>query len=333
MAVCTYEAIECFNAASKRATDADAGCSICQDTLGIPESKSPANLSMIVLENCKHQFHEICLMEWLGPIVLPRPAEELDPVVSILEDGERHNYIRTLRLHHLLYTHQRALEIRATGANRVLTRAGRLLRVSRAAIEGIEESAVREEPQATSGASEGTPINTPDRDPEPQALPDVDSQKCQQITHRVAFSEIRGVGATPTCPHCRQPANINNESCHADSLQLIRVRLRLANLAYQCFGFTEHPHETLERQGIQQFLHRRFLDNIFLSAEPIPTPENCRRLFKQARILLRDDATRYIRHNKLYAHEVIRVMQLAMFYENFALRDEHIKYFFDADAR
>ncbi|KAL8801222.1 MAG: hypothetical protein Q9182_004616 [Xanthomendoza sp. 2 TL-2023] len=351
VAVCTYETIKRFNAASKRATDADGlGCSICQDTMGLPEGKSSANLSIVVLEKCKHQFHEICLMEWLSPVVLSRSAEDLDPVLSILKNKERYEYIRA-------FGRRPFLSIRlgvgvspineATADNEVIVAAGRLLQAAREADDefevpsdyydldaDFETVAAHYERRAAIGATKWTPINSIARHPVPQALPAFNLEKDHQLSHRVALTEIRGAATTPTCPHCRQRAHINNTSCHADSLVLIRARLRLTNLAYQCFGFTEHPQETLHRQELQHFLHRRFLDTIFLAPEPLPSPQNCQSIFTQARLLLRDDALRYLKtHPALPAHESIRALQLAMFYENFPQRDEHVTWFFNPDAR
>ncbi|KAL8680048.1 MAG: hypothetical protein Q9186_003728 [Xanthomendoza sp. 1 TL-2023] len=268
-------------------------------------------------------------MEWLSPVVLPRPTKGLDPVLRLLEDEERVKRIQGSS------THRRALEHTITGVrteDEVYVAAGQLLQV---AIEALEEGEISEDAPATSGASQWTAINNNiDPDLDSQDLPPMNITKGgHKFTPLVALSEIRGTATIPTCPHCRQPANINNRSCHADSLQLIRVRLRITNLAYQCFGFAPNAQETIERQELQHFLHRRFLDNIFLSPEPIPTPSNCRRIFKQARLILRDEVHRYWKQHDLSSHEHIPVMQLAMFYENFKLRDEHIHWFFNPDAR
>ncbi|KAL9023024.1 MAG: hypothetical protein Q9196_007424, partial [Gyalolechia fulgens] len=69
VASCTQIMIEKFNNAAKLVTGQAGGCSICHDTLG--DDGVSAKLAMTVIPDCKHCFHEICIMQWLSPITLP----------------------------------------------------------------------------------------------------------------------------------------------------------------------------------------------------------------------------------------------------------------------
>ncbi|KAL8786163.1 MAG: hypothetical protein Q9213_002933 [Squamulea squamosa] len=137
------------------------------------------------------------------------------------------------------------------------------------------------------------------------------------------------------CPFCRSPAFFQMRvNCHADTLQLIRVRLRLTDLAYRCLGFTRTDQESKNRGTVIEFLNRRHADNIVLGEREIPlTPSSCRRVFKQARSILRKEACIYaIDHGLEYNNaEYAHVAKFGTFFEKFRLRDEDIAFFFDAN--
>ncbi|KAI4241122.1 MAG: hypothetical protein L6R40_004761 [Gallowayella cf. fulva] len=288
---------------------------------------------MLVLEGCKHQFHEYCLMEWLSPIRLPQGSQDLDPIMRMME--ARSNLIHTLgRLPFSSAFRKRfdQLTARDLAEGRLQALIPQAMAEVDAMDEELEEVENGEEHLFHTDSPQGTPTNNVDNGLESQNISPVNLLTDIQLTRNVLVQEIRRDTTSPTCPYCRQPANINNISCHTDTLQIIRVRLRLANLAYQCFNFKLNRSEIAERRHIQQFLLRRFLDNILLSPEPIPTPPHCRRIFTLARLTLREQVFRYTRAHRLTSHEQLRITQLATFYENFALRDKDIKWFFEPDA-
>ncbi|KAL8720041.1 MAG: hypothetical protein Q9225_003034 [Loekoesia sp. 1 TL-2023] len=132
------------------------------------------------------------------------------------------------------------------------------------------------------------------------------------------------------CPLCRRLPFGQEVLCHVDTLQLLRVRLRLTDLAYACFHFQRRPEETKDRAGTVYFLHRRHADNEALGEhEILPFPQECRKIFKHARHTLRIEAYRYMQRHRLSAAEQLRVVQLITLFENFELQDEQIAFFFD----
>ncbi|KAL8786462.1 MAG: hypothetical protein Q9213_002778 [Squamulea squamosa] len=120
--------------------------------------------------------------------------------------------------------------------------------------------------------------------------------------------------------------------CHADTIQLIRARFRLTNLAYQCLRFKRTHLEELQRYSIQTFLNRRYQDSTILAtggSEKWTLTDRAQHVFKQARIILREEAFKYMRHNQLSAPEQLRVMQLVAFFESFKLRWQDADHFFN----
>lgn len=138
-----------------------------------------------------------------------------------------------------------------------------------------------------------------------------------------------------SCPYCRGSAFFEKLiDCHADTLQLIRVRLRLTDLAYRCLGFIHADQEQKDRATIIEFLNRRHADNVTLGEREIPlTPSSCRRVFRQARSILRKDAYTYAVGHRLEhgSEDYSRVMRFGTFFEKLRLRDEEIPFFFDAN--
>ncbi|KAL9603035.1 MAG: hypothetical protein Q9219_001399 [cf. Caloplaca sp. 3 TL-2023] len=132
------------------------------------------------------------------------------------------------------------------------------------------------------------------------------------------------------CPLCRQVAFFESDRCHADTIQLIRVRLRLSDLAYKVFGFERTPEESKERDDILHFLNRRYKDNLALGEQEIlPSPAKCAKVFRLAREQLRGLCYKYTGTYALLAKEQLRVVQLAMFYENIRLLNHRMPSFFD----
>lgn len=68
-------------------------------------------------------------------------------------------------------------------------------------------------------------------------------------------------------PLCTQPASGRHLGCHADLIQLLRARYRLADLSYALLGLHQTPEEDQTREDILAFLRRRYLDNTALTSE------------------------------------------------------------------
>lgn len=146
----------------------------------------------------------------------------------------------------------------------------------------------------------------------------------------------RTAGRRHHCPLCRTSAFGQKAPCHIDTLQLLRARLRLSDLAYSFFQYELNPYEAMDRVSISEFLNRRYNDNEILGEHEIrPSPQKCRTLFKQARDCLRIAAYRYMRIiPQLPAAEQLRVIQLIMFFENFELKNDNMRsFFFDPESQ
>lgn len=138
------------------------------------------------------------------------------------------------------------------------------------------------------------------------------------------------------CPLCRQAAFDTALDCHSDTLQLLRVRLRLTDLAYGIFDFERQEIEDSERDAIKDFLRRRNNDAVVLGEQLHPPPsdlEECRRVFTKAREQLREDAYNYlyVHRGQLSAAEHSHVIQLATVFEHLRLKDAYIPFFFGGD--
>ncbi|KAL9014898.1 MAG: hypothetical protein Q9173_000453 [Seirophora scorigena] len=136
------------------------------------------------------------------------------------------------------------------------------------------------------------------------------------------------------CPLCRKRAFDRASRCCSDTLRLIRVRLRLTNLAYGIFGFERGEVEDSERAAITAFLQRRYSDSVVLDEEsPLPSAPECRRIFTAARDQLRNEAYQYLyaHRGRLSAVEQLHVMQLVTVFEHFRLQDAHMPLFFGGD--
>ena len=162
-----------------------------------------------------------------------------------------------------------------------------------------------------------------------QDLPDISEDYIYDI------SPFKSRESSYSCPYCRRSAFFKGLiECHADTLQLIRIRLRLTDLAYRCLDFDHTDKELYERAIVVDFLNRRHADNITLGEREIPLrPSSCKRVFRQARSILRKEAHTYsIGHGLQHgSEEDSRVMRFATFFEHFHLRDQDIPFFFDAN--
>ncbi|KAL8767553.1 MAG: hypothetical protein Q9209_005970 [Squamulea sp. 1 TL-2023] len=275
-------------------------------------------------------------MAWLSPIQLPSMAEGLDIVVRLLE--EQTIVVETLQ------SIPRDAIIRGMTVEEstlapvldddTIISLGEPAMALHGPDNDLEEGEIQEEPQAQPGTSHQLPPNPINQNTFTQALYPINPFADSPFSRAAMISDLRGNNAIPTCPHCRQFTDIGPLNCHADTIQLIRSRFRLTNLAYQAFGFKHSEHERQERKAIRAFLRRRSEDNDILGIE---RSENWTRtslavrIFKQARLSLRDEAFRYIKLNRLPAADLLRIMQLTAFFENFELSSDEADLFFNPD--
>ncbi|KAL8784494.1 MAG: hypothetical protein Q9213_003931 [Squamulea squamosa] len=274
-------------------------------------------------------------MAWLSPILLPSMAEGLDPVVRLLE--EQSLVVETLQ------SIPRGTIIRGMTVEEstlpaldddTIISLGEPEMAMHGPDNELEEGEIQEAPQAQPDAPHPHPVN---QNTFTQTLYPMNPFTDIRFTRGVLVSDLRPNNAIPTCPHCRQLTDLGPLNCHADTIQLIRSRFRLTNLAYQAFGFKPSAREQQERKSIRAFLRRRNDDNAILDIERLehwtPTSSTAVRVFKQARLSLRDEAYRYLKLNtRLSATEILRVMQLVSFFENFELSSDEADLFFNPDA-
>ncbi|KAL8929098.1 MAG: hypothetical protein Q9172_000641 [Xanthocarpia lactea] len=365
---CMLTTMSLFNLAAERAAQQGetCECSICHDTLGL-------GLVMVALPGCNHRFHEICIQTWLSPIQLPDTTREpvrfwsacVDSVFRNIEDRTL-GWEALARLPPDTPAYQAAAAELSTG-DEIDSGVGEALQE---AYDQDEEMAEELGDELEEGEIQEVqpPPNT--REPSDEELGEhevptalqiqntfrtireqfieadmllPESQEAQRypqdlpdISDDYIFDNARFPPREPSheCPYCRRPVFFTGLiGCHADTLQLIRVRLRLTDLVYRFLGFSRTDQENKDRETVTKFLDRRHADNITLGEREIPlTPPSCRR-FKQARSMLRKEACVYdIRHeNEIEADEDALVEQFAIFFDKFGLRDEHTAFFFDAN--
>ncbi|KAL8766989.1 MAG: hypothetical protein Q9209_006401 [Squamulea sp. 1 TL-2023] len=233
--------------AAHRGVGITESCSICLDTLGTTEGdplsrisgtsstaegNSPLKLSTVALEQCEHLFHEHCLMKWLSPIFSPSMETELDPVLRLLEEGT--DLVESLSRLPLVPIHQASIDdpvVEETTGGETDATAEQTLRESGGTDGDLEEREVGEE-------SPISPLPTTENIPFTQALSAMNPYNAnQRYIDRVLVSELPANIQSLTCPQCRQCPGLDNLDCHTDTIQLIRARFRLTNLAYQCLRF------------------------------------------------------------------------------------------------
>ncbi|KAL8914215.1 MAG: hypothetical protein Q9171_001086 [Xanthocarpia ochracea] len=368
VAHCMLSTMSLFNLAAERAAQQGetCECSICHDTLG-------PGLVMVALPGCNHRFHEICIQTWLSPIQVPDTTREpvrfwsacVDSVFRNIED-------RTLGWAALALlppdtpVYQAAAAELSTG-NDIDSDVGEALE---AAYDQDEEMAEELGDELEEGEIQEVQSPPNSQEPSDEELEEYEvptalqiqntfrtireqfieagvllpeSQEAQrypqdlpEISDDYIFDDARFPPREPShqCPYCRRPVFFTGPvGCHADTLQLIRVRLRLTDLAYRFLGFSRTDQENKDRETVTKYLDRRHADNITLGEREIPlTPRSCRRVFRQARSMLRKEAYVYgIRHEIEGTDEGALVEQFGTFFEKFGLRDEHTAFFFDAN--
>ncbi|KAL8731574.1 MAG: hypothetical protein Q9181_004248 [Wetmoreana brouardii] len=224
----------------------------------------------------------------------------------------------------------------------ILDRVNQLLRIIRTRTEirilddDLEEGEIREGEATTYDPNFGlTSANSDDGQddgPVNQELPPANIFD-SSFPRIAAASSNSPTARSKQCPLCRQPAFDNESSPHADTVQLLRVRLRLMNLFFACYKLPPSPLGQIDRAHIEYFLERRHADNMAAGdQEVIPSLRNCKRIFKQARLQLRGEMYRAMRKFASHGtHTQINILYMVAFYENFVLKDEHVKYFFDPD--
>ncbi|KAL8942984.1 MAG: hypothetical protein Q9216_001340 [Gyalolechia sp. 2 TL-2023] len=364
VAPCTRFMIKQFNDAARLATGQAGNCSICHDTLG--GDGVSAKLVVTVLPRCKHRFHEVCIMQWLTPIQLPStdqaPATGTTATSGSVhlalseaprtsdDDNNLPQQIASLATQNFI--HEAAgmmqsimdgLDDNISPARHAFPRARELVGMLASRDQEQIRIAVREINERRSQILTNSMLEfdnifgdyLEDRleegeiREEDQSLPSFDlfddSSFDLEPIPRSSRTERRG-----NCPLCRGCAFDFESPCHVDSLQLLRVRLRLNDLAYVFFRYEHTTWEKSNRIDTAKFLERRYNDSVTLGEpEKLPGSSECRKLFKEARHALRVSAYRYMQVHRLSATEQLRVVQLVTFYENFELRDDMITYFFD----
>ncbi|KAL8929317.1 MAG: hypothetical protein Q9208_001400 [Pyrenodesmia sp. 3 TL-2023] len=337
---------------TKRPTGGDVNCAICHDSLASSDGEIP-KLAMVSLPDCGHYFHEFCLMQWLSPIKLP-PTEKVSTrctdqstdktehtTTTVLKDFYPRSYgLQTIRMIELgidpLNAINQQQESMRDGTGTFDPR--ELILMQHQAIldagtshDDLEEGEINDRlpnpyllshpfylPNVNTNSQDLPLVNLFDDDPY-----DFDYEgRNLSINHSGARSHC--------CPLCRQPAFGPFPACHSDTLQLLRIRCRITDIAYALLNFNRTTQEQWHREGLVKFLHRRHLDNEALGErECIPSPSDARLIFKHARWTLRRSAYRYMQIHNLTATEQLRIVQLATIFENLHLEDADIPFMFN----
>ncbi|KAI4261982.1 MAG: hypothetical protein L6R42_002830 [Xanthoria sp. 1 TBL-2021] len=313
-------------------------CSICHDTLG-------PNLAVVVLPGCKHRFHEICIQTWLSPIQLPDMTREPTIFFSGVVDNifreieERCNVWETLARHPVPAFARREPVGRLSSGNDIDSDVEELLE---AAYDQDEEMSDVSEVRTREVASE---LLTP---------PDVANTSAPaEEEEELEEGEIREVQAPQTSQDLQDEELEEGEIREEQRLNQVFTNLlervleagvllpvtqqpqrRSQDLPEISESFVHADQEQKDRATIIEFLNRRHADNVTLGEREIPlTPSSCRRVFRQARSILRKDAYTYaVGHGLVHGSaEYSRVMRFGTFFEKLRLRDEEIPFFFDAN--
>ncbi|KAL8736021.1 MAG: hypothetical protein Q9166_000583 [cf. Caloplaca sp. 2 TL-2023] len=290
-----------------------------------------SDLTTVILPGCKHRFHELCIQQWLSPIQLRPTTSEptrfwsavVDTVFCQLEDRAILLEILERSLPDFLSTRREPVARIATG-DEIDSEVEEALREAYAEDEMTEES----EPEMSEDELEEGEIREVQPSQTSRFLEDLPPMSENFVYDRLPFTPR---ATSCSCPCCREPVFFGGPVvCHADTLQLIQVRLRLTDLAYRCLQFIPTEQERQDREIVKRFLSRRHADNVAMGEREIPlTPESCQRVFKQARLMLRNHAFMYVMEHELIDVELTNSTRFGAFFENFHLQEEHIAFFFD----
>ncbi|KAL8672827.1 MAG: hypothetical protein Q9168_002738 [Polycauliona sp. 1 TL-2023] len=289
---------------------------------------------MITLFECGHSFHEHCFLENFGTISYPSLEDNLGKVATVLESKSvkcasvsklpAGSKVRNAasRMLDMIWntTGQDMLTIINTAVQRALDQRG-----------GLQEDEI-EEDLDPAHIKTRVVLALTDQEPFTQNLYPASPFVGDMLYREVYVSDVKkDHPPSPSCPYCHQAAELGELDENADSVQLIRARFRLTNLAYQCLRFPRSRQEDVQREQIAKFLRRRSEDNDVLAIENVDTwtlSDRGEHLFKEARIELREQAYFYATQHKPPHKELLPLLKLASFFENFKLKSEDQQFFF-----
>lgn len=339
-------------AATKGPTGGDVNCPICHDSLTGSDGGIP-KLAMVSLPDCGHGFHEVCLMQWLSPIKLP-PTEKLSTrctdnstdkteytTTAVLNNIYPSSYgLQTIRMIELGFDPLNAINQQQESMrdeSGTFDPRELMLMQRQATLDAETSDDDLEEGEINEGLPNpylvSHPFYLPNVNTDTQDLPPVNlfADDLYDFEYDNRDSSINLSGArSHYCPLCRQPAFGPFPTCQSDTLQLLRIRCRITDIAYALLKFDRTAQEENDREGLVKFIHRRHLDNVALGErESIPSPSDARLIFKHARWTLRRSAYRYMQIHNLTATEQLRIVQLATIFENLHLKDTDIPFMFN----
>ncbi|KAL8959546.1 MAG: hypothetical protein Q9193_003617 [Seirophora villosa] len=303
---------------AKAAARHDEDCPICHDTLGPPASGVP-QLALSRLE-CKHTFHETCILQWLSPFQVttklelrastPRAVTEYSPAADPFE-----------RISDLLRLFDRVIKREEDLGHRAARRYRDIQQDQEEIIEAMREEH-RQEQDRFQDQMRRTDMLRHGIVPQTVSIPDTYEEPT--VTRRLSPAKSH------YCPLCRQNAFSTLPPTGSDTIQLLRVRQRLTDLAYAIFGFERTKQEERARDAIILFLSRRYADTIAEGEQEVtPSPVDCRGIFNIAQKILRKNVSDYRYRYKLSTIEQLRIVQLDLVFANWELGEQNIPYFFD----
>ncbi|KAL9018216.1 MAG: hypothetical protein Q9185_004489 [Variospora sp. 1 TL-2023] len=337
--------------ATKQKPKGDWSCGICQDLL--VDGKNTAHKLVNSMLECKHVFHEYCLMQWLSPIQLHQsPSVVPGPRSGIAF----HLFLPALvhRVQHVLRGRYPNLSPEQIGRQQQIL----IQEYQRRSVLSRESTAHREQTGGSNSDSEGgrTTLQRPQQLGNGNTEENLISSGARLRDNNVSGEgesherpPNRGTGnllinppsrrqtrrdnpKAPKycCPLCRQTAFEALPTCCSDSVQLLRVRRRLTDFVFGLLGFQRNEEEKGIRDIIIWFLDRRYADTVALKeVESIPPLLEARRIFSEARRALVAHGDYHIRYSNPSAAEQESIKQMTMVFENFNLEEGHVRFFFD----
>ncbi|KAL9582442.1 MAG: hypothetical protein Q9212_003297 [Teloschistes hypoglaucus] len=289
-------------------------CAICHDTVRARSDRVRSSLYVVVLPQCGHRFHEICLLNWLSPIALPptSPEESIPASPSSQSTSSQSNLggiTTTLEA------------IAATYGYRYREETDTFVRLIGQA-EGnsdddLEEGEVREHELM------------------PQTLPyfNLFNGRYRPVA---IFHTSGAVALSHSCPLCRVPAFFRDTPyCHGDNLIFLRMRMRLAELARECCRIPRNTEDLETFNSVTEFMERRFHDNLALGErEATIDPTELAGYFLVARLQLIEEAVANLQSlTRRTEGRMNGLLLLINFLRTFTLRNWYSGYFFDPALR
>ncbi|KAI4189676.1 MAG: hypothetical protein L6R41_001285 [Letrouitia leprolyta] len=309
-------------------------CTICHEPLATNHDRE---LAVSTLPKCEHRFHEYCAMQWLSPIKLPitgpiaqYPASQVPSNENGAGDSEDDQEC-TPRGVDVISKVNRMTELGIDFDNAASQVYGQLRRLDRQIEDLVQRrrDVINLEPNGSpEGQSQGQYEAIVD------ALPLI--QPPDQRVPLLSESEIlrRRRARSNHCPLCRGAVFHRRSICYSDTIQLLRVRCRLTDLAYAFLGRSRDEKEERTRTTVLLFLRRRHADALAHGEQEITPPaSDCELIFHHARYIIRHKAYKNHREPRIEQDHKRHLQNLSSLLKHFTFKEIFIPFFFDSSSK